>query len=230
MIRVALLILAALGLGTFAAVGTFFVQEQNTQQALNEYEKILVLFTEQSIPQGTSLDAAKAQGLVTTRLFPKALLPESSIIEYGDLSAASVATRDLTANTLLLEGDFEPVTNMGSGSLLDQSFAAVSLTLNEYQQGGGLIGIGSTVGVLSTQENPETGLLETRVLFPSVKVLAIAGLSDGGSLIAPNINFEGVVTLSIPSAQVAKLLTDYSNGEITLILVGDGESVPQAQY
>ena len=230
MIRVALLILAALGLGTFAAIGTYAVQDQNTKQALAQYEQTLVLFTDADIPAGTSLKQAREQGLVTNRNFPKALLPDGTILEYGDLDETSVATRNLTADSLLLEGDFEPMDSAQNGSLLDSGYAAVSLSLDESQRGGGLLSAGSNVGVLSTQSDPETGEKTATVLFSSVQVLAVEGnVADLGVVPNSGQSLSGIVTLSIPSQQVTKLLTDYANGDITLVLLGQNQSLPQMQ-
>jgi Flp pilus assembly protein CpaB len=230
MLRVALLVLAALGLGVFAGVGSFVIQEQNTKQALAEYEQTLALFTDEDIPAGTSLKQAREQGLVTNRNFPKALLPIGTVLEYGDLDESSVATRDLTADSLLLEGDFEPMTATQKGSILDTGFAAVSLSLDESQRGGGLLDAGSNVGVLSTQTDPETGVKSVSVLFPSVSVLAVAGIvADLGVIPNSGTSLEGIVTLSVPTRNVARLLADYANGEITLVLLGSNQSLPQSQ-
>lgn len=230
MIRVALLILAALGLGSVAAVGTIYIQEQRTEDALAEYEPVLTLFTIEDIQAGTPLREAIDRGLVERRPFPGALLPDASVLEYGDLSQLSAATRDLTADSVVLEGDFEPRVRVGAGSILDLGFVAVSLALNEQQRGGGLVSEGSMVGVLSSQENPENNQVVTRVLFTSLEVVAIEGVAqDLGDISPSTASLEGIVSLAVPQNRVAELLEDYANGEITLVLLGQDQILPRFQ-
>jgi hypothetical protein len=110
MTRVALLVLAALGLGVFAGVGTFYVQEASTEQALSKYEKVLVLFAVEDIPKGTSLFEATTLKLVEYQLFPEEFLPDTVMLEWGDSDNSSIATDFIPSGTLVLEkelGTFE---------------------------------------------------------------------------------------------------------------------------
>lgn len=230
MTRVVLLILAALGLGAFAGVGTFYVQESNTEQALAKYEKVLVLFAIQDVPEGTTLFDALTRRLVEYQLFPEALLPERSLLENGDVDNLSAATHPLVSGTIVLEGDFKVPSQNDATSLVQPQFAAVSLALNLQQRGGGLVTVGSHVGVISTIVDAVTDQKVSRVLFGRVKVLAIDGVTqETGLLSGGQANKEAVVTLTTPSTAVSDLLDAYANGDITLVLLAPGQSLPVTQ-
>lgn len=230
MVRVALLILAALGLGLFAGVGTYVVQENNREQALAEYEKVLVLFAAEEVPEGTTLFEAITKNLVTYELFPEALLPATALLETGDVDSDSRATKSLPAGTLVLEGDFQVSNEILESTYIPARHAAVSLSLTSEQRGGGLIKPGSNVGVVSTQFDPETDLSQTEVLFSSIEVLALNGEMDtGGLLAADQSNREITVTLAVPESSVGKLLDAYANGEITLVLLVADQTLPISQ-
>ena len=230
MTRVALLILAALGLGVFAGVGTFYVQEASTEQALSKYEKVLVLFAIEDIPKGTSLFEATTLKLVEYQLFPEEFLPDTVMLERGDSDNSSIATDFIPSGTLVLEGDFQPPTQAQPQSIVPANFAAVSLYLTGQQRGAGLVTAGSNVGVLATEFDAESDAERTTVLFDSIQVLAVDGDTESTGLLAGDQRQkEAIVTLAVPEGSVASLLSSYSNGDITLVLLEDGEKLPMVQ-
>lgn len=230
MTRVVLLILAALGLGIFAGVGTLYVQQASTEQALAKYEKVLVLFAVEDVTEGTTLFEATTLGQLEYQLFPAEFLPDSALLEKGDTETDSVATHFIPKGTLVLEGDFQQMQALPDVTSIKPQYVALSLYLTGPQRGAGLVEPGDEVGVLSTQLDPELDVIGASVLFQSVKVLAIDGQTEpGGILTGGRVTDEAIVTLEVPENSVGLLLEAYSNGDITLVLLVEGQKLPVFQ-
>jgi Flp pilus assembly protein CpaB len=86
------------------------------------------------------------------------------------------------------------------------------------------------VGVLATEFDAESDAERTTVLFDSIQVLAVDGDTESTGLLAGDQRQkEAIVTLAVPEESVASLLSSYSNGDITLVLLEDGEKLPMVQ-
>lgn len=227
--RVVLLVIAALGLGIFAAYGSYQVQTQAEERALARFETTDVLVTTMEIPALTSIADAKAAGMIETVKYPTEYLPLAALRPINTTFSNDLASEALPAGHLILDGDFGLLTDRGSSIILPAGFTALSLELSMANRVGGFLQPGREVAVIYSGPGfaADTGKVVSRTLFTGVRVLAVGTNTVSGLSLNPGSDAaQNVVTLAIRPEDVVELLNAVESGTISLVLLSQGTEVP----
>jgi Flp pilus assembly protein CpaB len=226
--RVALLVLAALALGGFAAYGTYQVQSQADARALAKFHTTEVLVTKVDVPALTSIADAEAAGMIERVRYPTQYLSVDSLRPVDSTNSNDLAFSALPAGRLILAGDFGVQSNRGSSLVIPAGFTAVSLDLSIANRTGGFLQPGRRVAIVSSVPGGTAAgsSFRTRTLFSGIQVLAVGqNTVNGLSLTQTADDSQNVVTLAIRPTDVTDLLNAVQTGNITLVLLSQGTQV-----
>lgn len=128
------LLSAALLLALAGTMAITAYVEQADSRALAGTEAVEVLVAAGAIPEGTPVELARAQGLVTSARFPRTALPPDALTTL-DHAAGTAATRAVAPREILLASTFgtdEPSGPNTAGLTLPPGTTAVPVSLKSF--------------------------------------------------------------------------------------------------
>ena len=227
--RVVILGILALILAIAAGVLAFAYLGGAEQRALGRYTLMTVLMSDGDIPAGTSLGSARDQGLIQEEQFPEEFAPSNILTGVTADNADLVTPTDLSKGQILLTGDFVAAADAPELLEVPDGMVAVSLALDAAPRVGSFLIPGDFVGVFVSAEagTGDMAVTQTRVVFPSLQVLAVADVTESGGIFSSDTQSGPLlVTLAVKPGEATKLVNAAQSGQVYLSLLADGVTVP----
>jgi pilus assembly protein CpaB len=209
------IVVLALVFGGSAAMG---VRQYVGRGQAPPIETVPVVVAGMSIPRGMLVSA----DLITTRAYPKDLIPAGAILKTEEALERSAFTT-LVKDEPLLETKLSPKGQRGMASLVPAGMRAYTITTpNVAGSVAGFILPGNKVDVLLTVKNTGaddfTGGGSTTTLLQNVEILAVDQRIEAPAENKVNANELRSVTLLVTPDQAAKLDLGQNNGTLHLML------------
>ncbi|NDC79283.1 MAG: hypothetical protein EBZ67_15655 [Chitinophagia bacterium] len=154
-------VLIAILLAIGAGVAVYAFARSADERAVAQQQPVPVLVSAALVPAGTTLQAALADGLIEQSVVPQALRPVTALAGVTQSTAALVATADLPAGQVILDGafaadlpDIAPI-DIPDGQL------AVSVLLEAPAKVGSFLRPGSSIAVYDTALQRVCGCTES---------------------------------------------------------------------
>lgn len=228
--RVGVLVVLAVALAVLAGFAAYTYLSGAEDRALARYEMVSVLFSQDTIPEGTSLADAVAEGLAAPSEFPADFVPSNAISSITPDIADLVTPVELAEGQILLVGDFTSATPEPDLLAVPDGKVAVSIALTEAARLAPFLEPGDQVVLFTTYDAGANGQSEptTRVLLPQVEVLAVGASTASGVPLADPADApaDGLVTLSLAPADAARVVQAIADSQIYLGRLGGGTLVP----
>ncbi len=187
------------------------------QRALLSKEPTEVLVAALQIPAGVSLASAQAEGMVKTEIFPASTVPAEALRSIDANNQNLMATAPIQPGSLLRSTDFAATLNSSSALNVPAGNVAVSVELKDAQRLGTFLVAGSKIALLDNY-TPAKSLTQTRVLVPSVLVLAVGGTTTSTGAASGNAN---LVTVAVTPEDALRIVQAQSTGALWAVMVGD---------
>ncbi len=215
-------VLSALLLGIFLH-GSATAAERSQQKLLARYggETAEVLVARRSLPSGTMLSVSQFEA----RTWPVSLIPDGALLKKDRAAILGKRTYAYCARGEILVRE-RIVSQPTRLDALKEGFTAVTLSTDAVHALGGEIRSGMRVTLMNTKVGGTVTPLATNieVLSSSSNVQEDAEESSQNPLLgagaADQINW---VTLAVPAAQAAQVLTASETGAVYLVLEKSGE-------
>jgi pilus assembly protein CpaB len=223
---VPLLIAFLLAIGAGIAVYAF--ARSSDERALAEQQPVPVLVSAGVVPAGTTLQTAIDDGLIEQSLVPVALRPAAALAEVSPSTAGLVATADLPAGQVILDGAFAADLPDIAPIDIPEGMFAVSVLLEAPAKVGPFLRPGSSIAVYDTASlgDGQAGgaeVLATRAILDKVTVLAIGPVTEKQEDGAGDGAWDQtLVTVAVDDVQAAKLIHGAQTGSLYLALLADG--------
>jgi len=221
-------VLIAILLAIGAGVAVYAFARSADERAVAQQQPVPVLVSAALVPAGTTLQTALEDGLIEQSVVPQALRPVSALTGVTQSTAALVATADLPAGQVILDGafaadlpDIAPI-DIPDGQL------AVSILLEAPAKVGTFLRPGSSIAVydtasLGSDQAGGTEVLATRAILDKVVVLAIGPVTESGEDSAGDGAWDQtLVTVAVDDAQAARLIHGAQTGSLYLALLAEG--------
>jgi pilus assembly protein CpaB len=229
--RTVLLIVAAL-IAVMGSSMVFLYVKSADDRARDKQDPVEILTAVTPINPGETLSEAQAAGKLALAPIPRELvLPGAltSVGEFGNLVALTpvYATEQIVSAKFGSAGDQEILT-------IPDGMIAISVSLSDTGRVAGFVSPGSEVAVFLTGSDAGGGVAGTRLLLPTVSVIAVAtdtiapaATAEGGTAAAAEQLPRTLFTLAVTQAQAQKLIYASSNGELAFGLLTDASQVRQ---
>ena len=221
-------LLIALVLAIGAGVAIFAFARSSDERAIADQQPVPVLVSAALIPAGTTLQAAVDDGLIQESFVPLALRPASAIAEVSGTTGGLIATTDLPAGQVILDGAFAADVPDVPPIDIPDGLMAVSVLLEAPAKVGPCLRPGSAIAIFDTAGlgTPEGGgneVLATRAILDKVTVLAIGPVTEKDEDSAGDGAWDQtLVTVAVDDVQAARLIHAAQTGALYLALLGDG--------
>lgn len=194
------------------------------QRALLSKEPTQVLVAALQIPAGISLASAQAEGMIKTEVFPASTIPAEALKVIDSINQNLLATVPIQPGSLILSTQFATTLNSSSALNLPNGYVAVSVELKDAQRLGSFLVAGSKIALLDNY-TPAKGLTQTRVLVPTVLVLAVGSTTSSNGASSGNAN---LVTIAVTPSDSLRVVQAQSTGQVWAVMVGDSTPVDGA--
>ena len=217
-----------------AALGTLlvflYVRGADTR-ADERYAAVTVLRATKQIDPGETVAAAQAAGKITS-----GTISQQDVLAGALTSLDSVATQ--VANTTILPGEqlvaskFGTTASTTAALTIPKGRLAVSVSLNDSARAvAGFVGPGDKVTVFLTATSAK-GVAETRMLLPSVQVIAVGTTTTvptpatpAPGATAPDPVAKTVMTLALTQDEAERVLFASKNGDLAFGLINNDSQV-----
>lgn len=232
-----------LGLAVLLAlVGTtsvFWYVRGADARAMAGKQAVTVLIADQSVPAGTAAGKAVDTGLLRTEQMPADTVPAGVLSEIPSDLAQLVAVADIAPGQLVLRSMFDKDQPNPSGLAIPDGMIAVTVPLGMPQEVAGYVKAGSDVAVFDTYTERDAkgrptgdGLPKsredvqiTRVLLPSVEVLAIGGAPAKKADAGESQQVDVLVTVAVDQHDAERLILRSETGLLHLALLSSTSKV-----
>lgn len=221
-----IVIAVVLAIGAAACVYAF--ARTSDAHAVADQQPVSVLVSTDVIPSGTTLQAAVDAGLIEQTFVPSRLSPPLAVSEISGANAGLIATADVPAGQLILDGAFAADTPDVVPIDVPDGMMAVSVLLEAPAKVGPFLRPGSSIAVFDTASlgSPGAGggeVMATQVILDQVTVLAIGPVTQRDeSSAAASAWDQTLVTVAVDQAQAQALVHGAQTGALYLGLLGDG--------
>lgn len=217
---------AALGLAAVATLSlTSYIQGVETR-ALRQMDAVEAYVAKDLIPQGTTGEAATAQGLIVRQPIPRGALAEGTIGSLGEIKDKIAAVNILKGEQILSER-FVVETAAEGRLAIPEDRQAVSEELGIPPGVAGFVRAGDRVSVVAQLEVSGPAGAEPRVqyLLQGVQVLAVGQriVVEGDARTEDQLQQRVLLTLALTPAEVEKLAFAMFNGQIYFTLLPPGQ-------
>jgi pilus assembly protein CpaB len=224
--RRTLLLIAALVVAALGTTGVFLYVNGVDKRAAADLALVQVLVATAPIPAGTTAKQAKDEGALDLRRF----LAESvsGLGALSDISsiANKVALAPIAPGEAILAGNFGSASD--SGNLpIPPGQIAIGVSADATARVSGFVDAGSDVAIFFT-ENGTNGQATTRVLLPSVQVIASGSTTlatkpaDTGQ---PTQQESTQLTLAVDQTEAQKIVYAQGHGTLTFALLTNSSKV-----
>lgn len=216
-------IVIALVLAIGAGLVVFWYTRGAEDRAIADQQPVGVLVSTQSIPTGTTLQAAQDQGLADTDQVPLNLQPVGSIPAVSAQNSTLIAQREIPAGQVLMTGDFAAELPKSVSLSIPEGLVAVSVLLEDPAKIGSFLRPESEIAIFDTTGGANTSRARaTRLLLDRVKVLAIGPVTARDATTAGDAAWSGrLVTVAVDQTQAQKLVHGIQTGALYMALLGD---------
>jgi pilus assembly protein CpaB len=219
-IRTIFVAFLALVSGSSAVIGINTLRNQNAAPPRSDTVPLVVVGVD--IPRGRTITA----DLLTTKEYPKDLVPEGSITSKEEALNRTVAIAFVKGEPLLEAKLASRSAGRGLAALIPDDMRACTITTTLSSAVAGLLLPGNHVDVLltiSTGQNDGTGGGSTTTLLQNVEILAIDQHIEAPADNKSDPNMRSVTLLVTPD-QGAKLELGQTKGTIHLLLRNPGDN------
>ncbi|MEZ4236657.1 MAG: Flp pilus assembly protein CpaB [Myxococcota bacterium] len=206
-----------LGAATCSAVLVLLFARAELARVLADKEDRLttIAVPAREIEPGEVIDAAA----LTTRPFPKVLVPEVAVTSAADLVGRTARERLLPGESVRYERLADPRAGRGVNAIIGNNLRAVSLELRDDDRVGGFVVPGDRVDLLVTLPDHKGTPAETVTVARALQVIAVdervVPRADGDVVRKPS------VTLAVPMADAERVVHAAHEGEPKLTLLSD---------
>lgn len=224
-------IVLALVLAIGAGVAVFFYARSTENRVLAEQQPVSVLVSTDTIPAGTSLGQAQADGLVTQTQVSEKLRPAQGIESVTTENRALVALADVPGGQMLLSSSFGVAPEQAVAIRVPDGLMAVTVQLEDPQKVGAFLRPGSQIAVfdtvrLPTEDPGAVPVFATRPLVDRVEVLAVGAVTEQQEATATADAWTArLVTVAVDQAQAEKLVHGAQTGVLTMALLGENTTL-----
>lgn len=224
-------ILIALVLAIGAGAAVFFYARSTENRVLQEQQPVSVLVSSETIPAGTSLAKASADGLLSQTQVSEKLRPADGIESVSAANGALVALADVPAGQMLLTSSFGAAPEQAVAVRVPDGLMAVTVQLEDPQKVGTFLRPGSQIAVFDTVKLPSTEVgaepvFATRPLLDRVEVLAVGSVAEAQEATATADSWNAkLVTVAVDQQQAQKLVHGSQTGVLTLALLGENTAL-----
>ncbi|MEN9753599.1 MAG: hypothetical protein RL670_1290 [Actinomycetota bacterium] len=212
-----LTLLLALLLAIVAGGAVYAFTTSVDARSVASKEPVTVLVAALQIPAGVSLSNAQAEGMVKSEVFPAATLPADAIKAVDANNRDLLVTAPIQPGSLIRSSNLAASLGTTSALAIPKGMVALAVELKEAQRVGSFVVAGSKIALLDNFTSGK-GATQTRVLVPSVLVLAVGSTASSNGGAAGNAN---LVTVAVTPKDAARIVQAQSGGELTAVLVGD---------
>ena len=218
-------------------------------RALSGVQSMQVLVAKSSLGKGQTVKAAQDAGLLTLEAFPRKTVPTGALARIEPADTELVFSSDVTPGEIVLRSRLVPAAAIvPDGLQIPAGKLAVTVQLEDPARVASFVKVGSDIAVFDsydvfeetagTRWTPSGDHLSdgpkrdkaTRVLLPSVKVLAIGtsfkpaapakSSSAAGSTTTATDKTLTLVTVAVDQAEAEKLIHGTQTGTLYLGLLG----------
>ena len=199
--RRTLIVVAAIVLAALAAATTFVYVRGIEERAFRGAELVEVFVVSRDIPRGLPGEQA-ANDYVKASKVPRDLFPSTALTALDPL-AGKVALGPLSANTILVEGQFvDPRTAQVTFSQkIPAGRVAITVSVDQVRGVAGLLVPGDKVNILVAEGGAQ------RVLFQNVDIIAIGTTAapQAGETQAVANPGSGLITFAVPPDDASRI-------------------------
>jgi pilus assembly protein CpaB len=212
-------VVAALVLAAVGAVALVVAVRGASQVRADGSRTVSVLVVTSEVPAGTS--AATLAGAVESKKMPAAFAATGAVTSLSSLGG-KVASTTLEPGEQVLASRFVTPTQLsaqGGSAAVPKGMQEVSVAVDVQRVAGGLVGVGSRVGVYASFDGGATGsstsLLLDHVLVTSLTSAAVQSTTTlGGTSSKPSTTGTVLVTLAVSADDAKKLVYAAEFGKI----------------
>jgi len=225
------IVLAALGTG---GVILYAVKaDDRAQQRLTD--AIDVVVAQRRIPAGTSGERIRSEDLIKIERMPRTSVPTDVLSSVGTDLDKLVLTSAVAPGQLLMTAMFDDQNTVNSGLTLPKGKMAVTVETGAPEQVAGYVQPGSKVAIFLTYtlldaKGEETQFKRTRILLPSVEVMAIGtykaespsnGNGSTATTATARTGGSAMVTLAVNQEEGERLIEGLNTGNLYIGLLTD---------
>lgn len=224
-------ILLALVLAVAAGVAVFTYTLGAEERVLAQLDPVSALVTTETIPIGTSLADAVANGQVDQTQVPANLRPADALTEVTTENGPLVAINQIEGGQMLMTGDFVSDLPATGPLAVPPDRMALSIAMGGPNAVGSFLRPGSRIAIFNSYGVVEGLGSTTRLLIPEVEVIAIGGATqqemfiEGASPEGASPDGGLLVTMSVDQSQAQKIINASQNGVLYFTLLGEGSKV-----
>jgi len=220
--RRTLILIVALAIGTVAAVSAVLYLNSVQSRANGNARLVRVYKVANTIPKGTTGDAAIGHNLIVAASIPAKFFPQTAVTDLNEIKG-KVAPLDLAAGQILVDNQFverSVATTSFSTTNVPSGQVAITVSIDNVRGVAGLVVPGDKVDLMGTFQNPN-GSTYTHFFYQNVNVVAIgtsAAPTAGTTTPATNPG-GGLFTFAVPPDAAERIVLASAKNSIYLALV-----------
>jgi pilus assembly protein CpaB len=228
---VAIIIAVALaGIGALGMLYAVLSADQRARHNLND--AVSVAIATRPIPAGYTGARIRAEAMFRIERMPRSSVPSDFLPDVGANEERKVVLSNVASGQVLYQGLFGQPGIMTAGLALPDGKMALTVKTGVPEQVAGYVQPGSKVTIFLTYDILDsdfkpTGEKRTRVLLPSVDVLAVGAYRTGGDGTDGNssqdlrADGELLLTVAVDQGEAARLVHAVHSGELYCALITD---------
>jgi pilus assembly protein CpaB len=224
LLPITLTILLALGAG----IVTFLVIAGANERAMADQESATILVTQDAVPEGMTLRAARDEGLITETTIPADLRPATALGPINQVNPTLVALAEIPAGQTVMEASVGTAVEQSPAIMVPEGQMAVSVVLDDPAKVGAFLRPGSRVAIFDTFAVPGTqdstdAIFETRPLLDDITVIAVGTVTGDRADEATEDSWSAqLVTVAVTQEQAQRLVHATRTGALHFALLGEG--------
>jgi Flp pilus assembly protein CpaB len=222
--RTLLLIVSIIVAATGTGVVALYARNADVRSTDNN-ALTLVAVALGDIPAGTTVQAARRQGLIGTERRRNADIPDNPVVDPVSLNPAEVVTSQIFKKDILRASMFASSAQAASPNLVGltakdkdgKDLVALSVNVADVDRVAGFVVPGSYVGLIVTVGNQDSGNTQSHFLFDKpVKVLKVAAYQAATPTAGTTL-----VSLELTEKQASTVVAAVADAKFTLAYVAD---------
>lgn len=237
MTRRILAIVLAVSLAGVGAIGVLIWALKADQRVRDRLtDAVSVAIATKPIPAGYTGARIRTEGMFRIEKMPRSSVPRDFLPDVGADEERKVVMSSVATGQILYKALFGQPGIVTAGLSLPDGKMALTVKTGVPEQVAGYVQPGSKVAIFLTYDVTDedfrpTGEKRTRVLLPTVDVLAVGGYrvprNDGVTGTASQVQADGelLLTLAVDQSQAERLVQALHSGELYCALITDSVNV-----